>query len=230
MDAKNILILIVGLINVLLGLYVYLRNRQNPCNFWFFIMCLFGGGWAIGKALQLSIMDIFWQEQVFVKQNYIFGTLAALAYLMLCHNFPYRVKVYSRKFLFLIYSIPVVLVVLDIFGLLKKHDSFIIDGVLHREVRFFEFSIFAAYFFVYVFCGAIILIKKYFKAEGIHRVQIKYLLWATLGTFLTTGYVSVILVLFNIFTYDWLGGIFLLIHFSFIGYFLFLKDLKIVRR
>jgi len=47
---------------------------------------------------------------------------------------------------------------------------------------------------------------------------------ATLGTFLTTGFVSVILLLFNIFTYDWLGAVFLFIHFGFVGYWIFIKN------
>lgn len=230
MDTKNILILIVGLINVLLGLHVYLKNHHNPSNFWFFMMCLFGGGWAINKAFQLSVMDIVWQDLYFVKSTYIFGALAPFAYLMLAYNFPYRVKIYSQKFLYLIYSAPVVLIVLTAIGVLKKHDSFIINGTLVRQVNPIDFSIFGVYFFLYVFCGFIVLLKKYHSAEGIHRIQIRYLLLATMGTFITTGFLSVILPWLNIFTYDWLGAIFLMIHFGFLTYFLFLKDLRIIKR
>lgn len=230
MDTKNIFILIVGLINVLLGLYVYMRNRQNPSNFWFFMMCLFGGGWGFIKAFQLAIMNIYWQELFIVKMIYIFGVIAPFAYLMLAYNFPYRVKVYTKKFLYLIYAVPTVIVALTVLGFLKKHNSFIINGELIRQVNVFDFSVFGIYFFLYVFAAFVILLKKYRKAEGIHRIQIKYMLLAAMGTFITTGFLSVILPWFNIFTYDWLGALFLLIHFIFIGYFLFLQDLKIVRR
>lgn len=230
LDIKNIFIFIIGLLNIILGLIVYFKNRKNPSNFWFFIMCLFGGGWGINKAFQLSIMDIYWQEHIIVKLTYIFGVLAAFAYLLLCYNFPYKIRVYSKKLLYLIYTIPTTLVVLDIFGLLKKQDNFIINNTLYREVRLLNFSIFALYFFLYVFLGAGILVKKYFVAEGIHKMQIKYLFFATLGTFLTTGFVSVLLILFNNFTYDWLGAIFLFIHFSFAGYLIFIYPFKIVQR
>ena len=222
-DTKNILILIIGLLNIILGFVVYLKNRHNPSNFWFFMMCLFGGGWGVVKSFQLSVMSIFWQENVFIKLIYIFGVIAAFSYLMLAYNFPYRLSLYSKKLLSIIYSIPIVLVILVLAGILKKETDIIINNVLYRQVNLFDFSIFAAYFFAYVIFGALILLKKYHSADGIHKIQIKYLFWATLGTFITTGYVSIILLLFNIFTYDWLGAMFLLIHFGIAGYLIFIK-------
>ena len=222
-DIKNILILIIGLLNVILGFVVYLKNRHNPSNFWFFMMCLFGGGWGVVKAFQLSVMNIFWQESVFVKLIYIFGIIAAFSYLMLAYNFPYKSKVYSKKLLSLFYVVPLVLVSGAITGLLQKETDSIINNILYRQVNVFDFSIFAIYFFLYIIFGGSILLKKYRSADGIHKIQIKYLLWATLGTFITTGFVSVVLMLFNIFTYDWLGAVFLLIHFSVVGYLIFIK-------
>ena len=222
-DIKNILILIIGLLNVILGFVVYLKNRHNPSNFWFFMMCLFGGGWGVVKAFQLSVMNIFWQESVFVKLIYIFGIIAAFSYLMLAYNFPYKSKVYSKKLLSLFYVVPLVLVSGAITGLLQKETDSIINNILYRQVNVFDFSIFAIYFFLYIIFGGSILLKKYRSADGIHKIQIKYLLWATLGTFIITGFVSVVLPFFNIFTYDWLGAVFLLIHFSVVGYLIFIK-------
>lgn len=227
MDTKNTFILIIGLLNVFLGFVVYLKHRKQSANFWFFILCLFGGGWGVIKALQLSIMDVFWQDHIFVKSAFIFGTLAAFAYLILCYYFPYKIKVYSKRLIFLIYFIPLVLIILGFFGLIKIHNNFIIDNILHREVRFPDFLVFAVYFFIYIFLGASLLYKKYLSADGIHKIQIKYLLIGTLGTFLTTGYVSVVLLLFNNFNYDWLGAIFLFINFSIVGYLVFIKPLNI---
>ena len=225
-DTKNILILIIGLLNVILGFVVYLKNRHNPSNFWFFMMCLFGGGWGVVKAFQLSVMNISWQESVFVKLIYIFGIIAAFSYLMLAYNFPYKSKVYSKKLLSLFYSVPLILVLGAITGLLQKETDLIVNivnNVLYRQVNVFDFSIFAVYFFLYIIFGGSILLNKYRSADGIHKIQIKYLLWATLGTFITTGFVSVVLMLFNIFTYDWLGAVFLLIHFGVAGYLIFIK-------
>lgn len=224
MSTISIIIFIIGLLNIMLGFFVFQKNRQSSSNKWFFLMCLFGGGWGIIKAVQLSWMNIYWNEHLIVKLIYILGILAPFAYLLLAYNFPYKVKVYNKKIGLLVYLIPLVLVFLVIIGVLKKENDFIINNTLHREINFYDFLIFAIYFFTYVFTGFIVLLKKYFLATDIFKLQIKYLIIATIGTFLTTGFVSVVLLLFNNFTYDWLGPIFLLIHFSFIGYLIFIKN------
>ncbi|MCX6784689.1 MAG: hypothetical protein NTV81_01990 [Candidatus Komeilibacteria bacterium] len=227
MDTKNLFILIIGLLNIFLGLVVYLKHHKQPVSFWFFVMCLFGGGWGVVKAFQLSVMDIFWQDHVFVILVYIFGILAAFAYVMLCYHFPYKDKIYSKPLTFFIYFVPLVLIVLGLLGIIKIHENSIIDNILYREIRFTDFLVFGIYFFVYVFLGAGLLYKKYLSADGVHRIQIKYLLIGTLGTFLTTGYVSIFLLLLNNFKYDWLGAIFLFINFSITGYLIFIRPLNI---
>jgi len=227
MDIKSLFILIIGVLNIFLGLVIYLKHPRHLPNFWFFIMCLFGGGWGVVKSFQLSVMDIFLQDHIFVNLVYIFGILSAFSYLIFCYYFPYKVKIYLKSVSFLIFLIPLVLVVLGILGIIKIHDNIIIDNILYRDIRFVDFLIFAIYFFTYVFFGAGLLYQKYLSADGVHKVQIKYLLVATLGTYLTTGYVSIFLLLLNNFRYDWLGAIFLFFHFAVTGYLVFIRPLNI---
>jgi len=226
MIIKFVVIFISGLVNIILGFFIFKKNSKNPINFWYFILCLTGGGWGIVKAVQLSWMNIFWVEHLIIKLTFIFGILAPLSYLLLAYNFPYKLKAYGKKIIFLVYFFPWLLVFLVMTGALKKENDFIFNNVLYREINLFDFSIFAIYYFVYVFLGFFILLKKYLSANNIYRPQIKYLMIATVGTFLTTGFVSVILLLFNNFAYDWLGAIFLLIHFGVAAYLIFYKPSK----
>ena len=226
MITKSIIIFIVGLLNIILGILILKKNSKNSSNIWYFYLCLFGGSWAVVKAFQISVLNLFLQDFVITKLIYLFGVLAPFSYLMFAYNFPYKLKVYSKKLLYLIYLIPAIFIVLNLIGILKKHNTYIINNLVQREVIFNEFLIFAIYFFIYVIFGFILLLAKYKKDSGIYRNQIKYLIIATLGTFITTGYVSIILLLFNNFTYDWLGALFLLIHFGVAGYLIFFKSLK----
>jgi len=226
MDIKSILILIVGLVNVILGFFIFKKNPRSPINFWYFLLCFTGGGWAVVKAFQLSTPDLFWQYALIVKLTYITGIFAPLSYLMLAYHFPYRIKDYSKKVIGFIYAVSVIMACLVALGILVNNETYNINGVLHREVNFFHFLIFSVYFFVYVIWGFILLLKKLFKDAGIYKLQIKYLTLATAGTFFTTGVVSVILLLLNNFTYDWLGAIFLFIHFAFAAYLIFYKPSK----
>ena len=213
MTAQNIIILVISFLTILLGLLVLFKNYKNSSNVWFFLMCLFGGGWGVMKFFQFIIMDEYVLNFFINKVVYIFGILAPLAYLILTYSFPHKLKKYSKKLVSLVYLIPSILIVLVFFGILIMQDNFIINNVLHREVIFFDFLIFSLYFFVYVFAGFLILLKKYHSKEGASKGQVLYLMIGTILTFLTTGTVSIILILFNNFKYDWLGVIFLLIHF-----------------
>ena len=177
MDLKNIFILIIGLLNVFLGFVVYLKNRKSPSNFWFFIMCLFGGGWGIIKAIQLTVLDVYWHEILISRILMIFGMMAPLAYFMLAYHFPYKIRLFSKNLLFFIFFIPLILMGLTALGILRYVNVSVINNTLHREIILFDFSVFAIYFFAYVILGAGILLKKYRSAEGIHKLQIKYLLF-----------------------------------------------------
>jgi hypothetical protein len=223
MEIKYIIVLIVGLINIILGFFILKKNSKSPINFWYFLLCFSGGGWAVVKALQLSTLDLFWQYAVIVKLIYIAGIFAPFSYLMLTYHFPYRLKDYSKKIIGLVYAVPIIMACLVASGVLVNHETYIVNGVLHREIIFFHFLIFFIYFYIYVIWGLILLLIKFFKDSGIYKLQIKYLTLATVGTFFTTGTVSVIFLLFNNFSYDWLGAIFLLIHFSIAGYLIFYK-------
>jgi hypothetical protein len=222
MDIKNIIILIISLLNIILGFVVLAKNHKNPSNIWFFLLCLFGGGWGITIFFQYIITDQVLHDLVIVKLIYIFGILAPLAFLFLAINFPYKLKQYSNN-LFWFYLPPTVLILLIIAGILRMQEDVIIVGKLYESVVLRDSLIFVTYYFVYVVLGFFILLRKFLAAEIFYRKQIKYLMIATIGTFITAGIVCVVLTLFNIFAYDWLGPIFLLINFSAVGYLIFIQ-------
>lgn len=225
MISQNTVILVSGLLTILIGLLVFLKNFKNPSNIWFFLMCFFGGSWGVMKAIQLSVMDLYWHDALISRLIMFFGTLAPLGYFMLAHHFPYKIKVLSQKTLFFVFLIAGILALLNLAGVLRHADVSIIDNTLHRDIVFWNFLIFAIYFFAYVFWGFILLAKKYAAADGVNKYQIRYLMIATVTTFLTTGIVSIIFLLFNNFKYDWLGAVFLLINFFVIAYFVFIKPM-----
>jgi len=224
MYLKPILALIAGLVNVIFGFLILRKNSKNSNNIAYFFLCFSGGMWGVVKFFQLTVLNAEIQNQLIMKLVFIFGVIAPLSFLLLAYNFPYKIRKYSKIKLFLINLIPSVLVFLIIIGVFRKHETFIINGAIYREIVFYDFAIFAVYFFTYVLWGFFILLEKYLKAEGIFRSQVSFLMIATIATFLTTGVVSIILLLFNNFTYDWLGAVFLLIHFSIAGYHIFIKS------
>ena len=223
MIIQNTLIFIISTLTILLGLAIYKKNYKNPSNFWYFCMCFFGGMWGIMKVIQFSVLDIYWHDLLISRFVMIFGALSPLAYFLLAYHFAYKDKNLSKGVMRVMVLVSTTISLMYLFGLLRHAYVDIVSGVLQRDIVLLDFSIFSIYFFIYVFVGLNILFKKYIAADGVYKNQIRYLMIGTTLTFLTTGIVSVVLLLFNNFKYDWLGPIFLSIHLLTIGYFVFIK-------
>jgi hypothetical protein len=223
MNTLNIIILLASVSTIFIGFLVLIRSYKNPSNLWYFIMCFFGGLWGLMKVVQFSVMDVYWHDLLISRLVMFFGALAPISFVMMTHYFGYKLDKPSRKNIYFIVFIAGIVAILNLLGILRHADISIVDDNLHREIIFGDFLIFALYYFIYIFFGFYILLKKYFTSEGVTKIQIKYLIYGTVGNFLTTGVVSIILLLFNNFSYDFLGPIFLLVNFFFIGYLVFIK-------
>ena len=138
MGIQNISILIISSLTILLGFLVLRKKYKNPGNTWYFLMCLFGGGWGVMKAIELSSTSVYWHDFVF-KFVMFFGIMAPLAYFMLAYNFIYKVKNLPKILLYFISSVTIVLAILSFAGVLKYVDAAIIDGVLYRNIIFWDY-------------------------------------------------------------------------------------------
>jgi hypothetical protein len=223
MNTLNTIILLASVSTIFIGFFVLIKNYKNPSNSWYFTMCLFGGLWGLMKVVQFSVMDVYWHDLLISRLVMFFGALAPISFVMMTYYFGYKFNKPSKKKICSFIFIAGIVAILNLLGVLRHADISIVDDSLHREIIFRDFLIFALYYFIYIFFGFYILLKKYFISEGVTKVQIKYLIYGTVGNFLTTGVVSIILLLFNNFTYDFLGPIFLLVNFFFIGYLVFIK-------
>jgi len=157
---KSIIILIVGLMTVILGFFILKKNSKSPSNITYFCLCLFGGSWAVMKSFQLSVTNIYYHDFLITKLIYIFGTLAPLAYLMFSFYFPYKLRLYPKKLYISFLLIPAALILLILTGVLKMESTQIIGKIIIRDIITFDFSVFAVYFFLYVFIGFVLLLKK----------------------------------------------------------------------
>lgn len=224
MNTLNLVILLASLLTIFIGFLVLIKNYKSPANLWYFIMCLFGGLWGLMKVIQFSVMDVYWHDLVISRLVMFFGALTPISFVMMTYYFGYKLNKPSKKNMYSLVFIASIVPLLNILGILRHADISITDNSLHREIIFSDFLIFALYYFIYIFFGFYILLKKYLTSEGVTKIQIKYLIYGTVGNFLTTGVVSIILLLFNNFKYDFLGPILLLINFFFIGYLVFIKS------
>lgn len=222
MEIKFIATLVIALLNIFLGIFILKKNPKNPGNVYFCGLCVSGGIWALTMAWLLVINNQA-ALNVDLKLTYIFGILPPFFYLMFAYHYPYKLWLYSRKVIGLIYFLTTFFLLLVSVGWFNLEDSSVVDGLVRQSAIFPNFLIFAIYFFFYIIWGLIILIKKYKNIEGVFKVNLKYLIAATISTFIITGITSVIMPIFDSFSFDWLGPIFTLVHFTTVGYLLFYK-------
>jgi hypothetical protein len=223
MQTKFIATLIIALLNIFLGFYILRKNYKNPNNIFYAGLCISGGIWALSMAALLVANSQVILDKV-VMANYIFGILPPYFYLMFAYYYPYKLWNYSASLIKTIYLIPVFFIFLLLSRLIVLEDANYFNGLISQRSIFPNFLVFVVYFFIYILVGLCILLKKMKRIEGIYKINIKYLIIATLSTFIFTGIVSVFLLMLNVYTYDWLGPIFMLIHFVVVGYLLFYKS------
>lgn len=216
-----IITLIVGLLNILIGLFILRKNYKNPSNIFYACLCFGTGLWSLDMSLLAYSQRTM---GIFGELSYIFGILPPLFYLLFAYHYPYKLQVYPKFLMPLIYLAPLLMIFLAVLGIMDFQTFTYTNGAYVDNVNWPDAYIFSFYFFVYVLWALIVLIRKFKKVEGIYALNIKYLIMVTLANFVMAGTVSVFLPLLGDVTYDWLGPIFTLINIIFIGHLLFYKN------
>lgn len=226
MKIKFFLTVIIAILNIILGIIVYKKNNKSKSNRFYRNLCFTGGIWALFMAALLIIKDAFVLEHFIIKGIYFFAILPPLYYLLFSFYYPYNLETSQKKLQILIYAIPSVMAIFVLLGVLKMETFQLVHNQIYQTVVYPDYFILSLYFFGYIIWGFIRLLNKLNKDSGSYKNQISYLIIATFTTFVFTGSVSIILPLAGTFAYDWLGPIFLLIHFLTVGYLIFIKTSK----
>lgn len=222
MDIRFYLTIVIALLNIFLGLFILRKNYKAPGNIYYCGLCISGGIWAIFMAF-LYLVNSNQLLEICLKGTYAFAILPPLFYLMFAYHYPYKGWNYPEWLLKLIFTITVIMEVVFLSGLLNLQEAFIQNGVLQQIVHFKYFLVFSIYFFGYILWGLVILIIKIIRDSGFYISRISYLIGATISTFIIVGIISVILPLFDNWSYDAYGPFFTLLHFTIVGYLLFYK-------
>lgn len=225
MNIKFILLTIAAVLNIVIGLLIIKKNYKHPGNVYYGLTCLTGGLWVMSMGLLHSLQDLA-VLNIILNITVIFSVLPPLFYLLFVISFPYHMYFYVKQLWFGLP--PLLLIILVATGVFSVENIYLSGGRLIEEVNFTNYLFYAIYFFTYIFIGFYLLIKKYLKSEGIHKIYLQYLIFGTIITFLITTFFSIILPLVNGYFYDWYSPLFTLINFIIIGYLIFIKP-KILR-
>ncbi|MBU0670692.1 GAF domain-containing protein, partial [Patescibacteria group bacterium] len=216
MEIKNIILLIVALLDFSIGLFIVIKNSKSQINRYFFLLTFFTSSWAISILLfRISTEESL--SLIFMKVAYISATLIAASLWQLSHIFPSPKKIlFSQKLLLYIPTLILISLIL-IPNFLTKYIIYYDWGkevVLGKK----ELLIFTIYFLFFFYSAFYIFWKKYKQSQGLKKAQIKYIFS---GTFIS----GILGVIFNLIgpwignsKYLWVGPSFLIIMVIFFGY------------
>lgn len=202
MTGGQILTIIISVLNFVLATLVFWRNRKNVVNISFFLFTFAVSFWGITYVIAQSSGMLFWGRMVFV-----FGLLMGAGFLLFARTFP-RVK---EKISWLEYTIflgPTIVLVILLFstGLILK-DFIAHENNLEPQLGPGYFLL-ILYVVASVLYGIIRLILRYRKAEGVEKLQFKYLLLGLVAFSVAAVTVNVVLPIFGIYQLNSLGPIF----------------------
>ncbi|MFH1598049.1 MAG: histidine kinase N-terminal 7TM domain-containing protein [Patescibacteria group bacterium] len=220
MDIKSIISLVIGILMAIVGLYVFIRNPKARINKAFGFLVLILVLWVAGNIVTSEVNDV---KMASIWAKYIFSVALFLPITIIYFSwvFPYESKQVKKRDAFLL-LIPVVLVFITL------TTNFVVKGL--DGIGWHANTIFGSglYLYILIFLGywvwAIVnLVNKLNKSDGIHRWQLKNILWGIIPTSVIGIVSSLILPLYGNQNFIWLTLAALFIFIFFTSYIIFKK-------
>lgn len=184
-------VLLTIILNIVLGILVFARNRKNPINVYFFLLTLSISLWI--STLFLYYLDFSSATVLMLgRLNFVAVIYMVLFLYKFIHFFPKEIYKEPKLVNYFLFSSAFVLTALTQFtGFVVKNE--IVFGP-ERQTDFGGlFSLFLIYF---VFLSAIIVFlffRKLFLQKGQIRVQLGYLAFGTIVSLLVTSVSNLLL-------------------------------------
>ena len=175
MITHGIILLIIGTVELLLGIYFIMRRRTGESAQWYKFLIFSVAIWVLCNAGAALVQGID-QKYIFIELTYVGGGFIAAFFLLFSYTFPFLRKQLNSWFKFLI-LLPALLNVIVVIVSNQYFQSIEVKGalIIERGSEALLF-IFLIYFLFYWIWGLINLFKSYKVSDGIHRWQLKYLI------------------------------------------------------
>lgn len=172
LEPRVLILFITGILDLLLGVMVLLRNRRSQVNISFAFFSFSLAGWALGIAMFSAAADagqsLFWAKEYYIAASFIAASLLYFAQI-----FPEGKSLSFKQKLFVL--VPSLLHA----GLLLI-PGYLIHGIIQyawgKEVVLgkVEYAIYTFYFLPFFYSALYILWRKYKINTGYLRKQIKF--------------------------------------------------------
>jgi signal transduction histidine kinase len=195
MNLPTVISVIVLSINLILGIFVYLKNRRSAVNKIFFGLTIWIVFWISGLFfITKNYLDLNYLLPLYgLKIAFAAAALLAFFFFYLSTEFPRKEEDIPRLFKISIFLITAFFVYISLFTsqvVIEIKDisgwKFVAEyGPFHQ--------VFGLYFLSFMLIGIIILVRKLRKAAGIEKLQIQYFLTGASLSFVASTTTNLIL-------------------------------------
>ncbi len=216
--------------NTFLALLIYYKNPKSRANIFYSLAVLSSALWTAGTLLfRIAdglflhiISDILWAATVPIVYFFLYFSL----------NFPNKIKLKKRIHILIFLPAFFVLLYLILYVGLYTEIKYIngYRAFVYNPLTFFPYSLYIVSYFLASF---IILLKKYFRYEGLVRTQLYFVISGTLFSSAAGVVFGLIFTYFGNFQYYWMSSGFTFIMTGFIAYAIVrhrLMDIRFVLR
>jgi signal transduction histidine kinase len=204
--------------NIILGLFILLRNLQDNVNRHFSAFAFGVGMWSLGLGLYTSTSDLA-TARGWAQFYYIAAASIAASFMFFCQYFAPK-KTIIKKSVYIILLIPlIVITALTIF-----YPQWIINSVVQRSwgkeviLNKTGYTIYSIYFVGYVLYGFFTNVKNILKSHGLFKVYLKFALAGLIIAFSLGMAFNLILPALGNYKYIWVGPQFTLFYVMAISY------------
>ena len=220
---KFSILMLVALINIGLGIIIWLKNNNRPKFIKYFVlMCLCAGLWSLVSALIQLITNVYWYIWI-DRFIYVFTSFSVLLFLFFSYEFPYRIKKMSNilKYFIILFTFIMICLVLSnkfIFGVYER------NGVLYQLENKILNLIYGVYFIIFLFYSYYLLFRKYFISSGINKSRLLFIIICTFFPFIFSVLFAWYFPYIGRHYLYWIGPVFTIFMNFFIAYLLFKKE------
>jgi len=218
LDIANSTVLLVAAFNLILGCIILAQDYRNRTNISFAVLCgtvaVWGFEMVLFRAVPLSESVLF---DFAARAQYATGGFIPTILLYFSLVFNSKIAPLWRTNL-LVFLPSVIFFVLYFFTHLMVTGGYLLEGNV-RGIAFGPIKLlFDVHIWVYFVVAFVVLAKKYLHFSGQERQQIMFIIFGTYSSLSIAGVTNIILPMFSIFKYNWVGPIATLLWVLSVGY------------
>lgn len=217
MNLPGLILIAASVPNTIMGLFVLTRNPRNKVNFFFSMFALSVSLWSLGLAGYLFTSDLS-HALAWAQLYYSAAAVIAVTFVLFSLFYKSEEIPFTKQHALLL--IPPLLLISLIVGVPDFLTTEVAMRTWGKEVLLATggYAAYCVYFVAYVCFGFAMIVRKFLRAKGVQRVNLKYIFVGLVVAFSLGMLFNLVLPFFGNYRYIWAGPPFTVVYVAMIGY------------